>query len=248
MSGPAQHFRAELMKTGTGRATLGSLLGGALWCALTGYGYYAQGRDDAAALASGAVTGDIIRGWMMMLLFSAITCALIVTRDVSGGTLARAVLSYGGRGRVFLAKLLAALATSALFAVVAVGGALANWALAARSTETDLVWNAESTKTLLGVAACVLLSGVWGLMTGWLVRNQTLAVLSVLVLMVGIEPAVQRFAPEAAQFLFTIALSSLYRDPKPDLLPVAAAALVSVVWVAALTAAARVSLLRRDIG
>ncbi|MEV6172907.1 ABC transporter permease [Streptomyces sp. NPDC051954] len=248
MSRLALLSRAELTKVTTGRALIGSLAGGASWCALTGYGYYTQGRDNAAAMASGAVTGDIIRGWMMLMLFSAITCALIVTREVSGRTLARTVLSYGGRGQVFLAKLVAAVCTSALFAVVAAGGALANHALAARSGEQDLVWNGECTKTLLGVVVCVLLSGVFGLTVGWLVRHQTLAVLAVLVLMLGIEPAVQRLVPEVAQYLFTIALSSLYRDPKPDLLPIWAAFAVSVLWVVVLAVAARTDLRRRDIG
>ncbi|NGO46562.1 hypothetical protein [Streptomyces ureilyticus] len=248
MSGLVQASRAELTKVTTGRALIGSLAGGALWCALTGYGYYTQGRDNAAAMASGAVTGDIIRGWMMLLLFSAISCALIVTREVSGQTLARTVLSYGGRGQVFLTKLVAAVCTSALFAVVAAGGALANYALAARSSEQDLVWNGECTKTLLGTVVCVMLSGMFGLMVGWLVRNQTLAVITVLVLMLGIEPAVQRLVPEVAQFLFTIALSSLYRDPKPDLLPIWAAFAVSLLWIVLLAVAARTNLRRRDIG
>lgn len=248
MNDVVRQARAELLKITTGRALLGTLVGGVLWCALTGYGYYTQGTENPAAMASGEVSADIVRAWMMMLLFSAIMCALVVTRDVSDGTLARSVLSYGGKGPVFLAKLLAALCTSALFALVAVGGAGVNYLVAAGSAETELLWTSESTKTLLGVFACIVLAGVWGLMAGWLVRNQTLAVLAIVVLVVGVEPAVQSFLPKVAQYLFTIALSSLYRDPKPDLLPLGVAFAVALLWIAVFAVAARVSLRRRDVG
>lgn len=248
MSEVLRHTRAELLKITTGRALLGTLIGGVLWSALTGYGYYTQGIENLAAMTPGEISADVVRAWMMMLLFSAITCALIVTRDVSDGTLSRSVLSYGGKSPVFLAKLLAALCVSTLFALTAVAGAAANYALVAGSSDTALPWGQENTKILLGVFACVVLAGAWGLMAGWLVRNQTLAVLAIVVLVVGIEPAVQSFLPKAAQFLFTIALSSIYRDPKPDLLSIGAAFAVALLWVAILALAARVALRRRDVG
>lgn len=67
-------------------------------------------------------------------------------------------------------------------------------------------------------------------------------------MVVGVEPAIQRLVPDVAQFLFTIALSSVYRDGKPDLLPVGAALGVCAVWIAGLGLAARTSFFRRDVG
>ncbi|HEY8979827.1 MAG TPA: ABC transporter permease [Streptomyces sp.] len=241
-----RHTQAELLKAGSGRAMLGALVGGFLWCALTGYGYYTEGRADAAAVASGAVTDDIVRAWMMMLLFSAISCALVVTRDFAQGTAARTVLLYGGRAEVFRAKLAAALLISTGFALTATAGAAVN-VLLASSGGTDLAWTAETTKTLLGVGGCVLLAGPWGLMAGWIVRKQTLTVLAIVILVVGVEPAVQRLVPEAAQFLFTIALSSVYRDHRPDLLPVGAAVGVCLLWIVLFGVIARTRFLRKDV-
>ncbi|MFE7898301.1 ABC transporter permease [Streptomyces sp. NPDC057424] len=241
-----RHTQSELLKAGSGRATLGALVGGFLWCALTGYGYYSEGRTDVAAVASGAVTDDIVRAWMMMLLFSAITCALVVTRDFANGTAARSVLAYGGRTEVFRAKLAAGMLLSLGFALTAMGGAAVN-VLLASSGGTDLAWTAETTKTLLGVGGCVLLAGPWGLMAGWIVRKQTLTVLAIVVLVVGVEPGVQRLVPEAAQFLFSIALSSIYRDHKPDLLPLGAAIGVSLLWIALFGVVARLRFLRKDV-
>lgn len=236
--------RAELLKLTSGRAMIGALAGGVFMCAITGYGYYSEGVADPGAMASGSVTGDVIRAWMMMLLFSAIAGALVVTRDFAHGTISRSVLAYGGRDEVFLAKILSTFLISLVFAAVAMIGA----AVTVFATMDDPVWTADCTATLIGVGTCVVLAGFWGLGIGWLVRNQTLAVLAVVILIVGLEPAIQRLAPEVSQFLFSIALSSVYRDPKPHLLPVGLALLVSLVWIAALGAAGRVRLARRDVG
>ncbi|MFD4633550.1 ABC transporter permease [Streptomyces sp. NPDC058284] len=241
-----RHTQAELLKAGSGRAMLGTLVGGVLWCALTGYGQYTLGRTDTNAVASGAVTDDIVRAWMMLLLFSAIACALVITRDFAHGTAARSVLLYGNRSAVFRAKLAAGTLISVGIALTAMAGALVN-VLLASSGSTDLPWTAESTKTLLGVGGCVALAGPWGLMIAWIIRKQTLTVLALVVLVVGVEPAAQRLVPEAARFLFTIALSSVYRDHKPDLLPLSAALGVCLLWVALLGLVARTRFLHKDV-
>ena len=109
------------------------------------------------------------------------------------------------------------------------------------------MWTQEATWTLLGVVASIVLATLWGQALGWIIRTQTAAVLVVVLLVAVLEPAVQHLAPSASKFLFTVALSSLYRDNKPELLDVWPATVVALAWLVALTLGAHHALRARDV-
>lgn len=226
-------LRCELRKLSTGKALIAVVLTGLFLTSVTAYGYMSEGLALEPVAPPAQITQDVVRSWFIMLLFSALVGALCITREYSAAILPRSVLLAGGRLRLFQHKLAAT-------AVVGLGLALSTMALAAVSALVcaagggyDLAWTAETTKILLGVGFCVLSSAFWGLGLGLLLRNQTATILVVLVLTLVLEPAVQRLVPTVSRFLFTISLSSIYRDQKPDLLPVGWAVVVSLVWVAA---------------
>ncbi|MFE5546776.1 hypothetical protein ACFQ71_23505 [Streptomyces sp. NPDC056534] len=242
----ARHIRAEIRKASCGKATGGLLLGGAVWCVLAGIGFYQKGSADPAALASGEVTSSMVRAWMLMLLFSAIASALVVTRDFSQGTVLRAVMAYGNRNRVFAAKIAAVGLISTAFGAVASAGAWLQVSLTKGPDGGDLIWTSESTHSLIGVGACAVIAGLWGVLIGWLVRKQALAVIVILSVVFALDPIVQTLLPDVGQYLFTMALGSVYGEPKP-LLPLIPALGVLALWLALLFVCARISLTRRDL-
>ena len=239
--------RSEIGKLLTGRAVPVLLLIGLMLCGLGALSTASLGESAAGGWDGARVTDAVVRSWMMMLLFSALAGALAVTREFATDSMARTVLLAGGRAAVVRAKAVAAVVVGAGFAVLTMALAAGSALALTGGRGHGVVWTRACTQTLLGVGACVVLAAVWGLGIGLLVRAQAAAVLVVVVLVVGLEPAVQRLAPTASAYLFTISLSSLYRDGKPELLPVAAAALVALAWIAGLGAAGLRSFRHRDL-
>ena len=238
--------RSEIDKMLTGRVLPVLLATGALLCGVSAFGYLSIG-ERAAGWDGAGVTDNIVRSWMMMTLFSALAGAMAVTREFAGGSMAGSVLAAGGRAAVLRAKLAATVVVGAGFAVLTMLAAVVSAVSMTGLRGHPVVWTQDITRTLVGVGACVILAALWGQAIGWLVRHQTAAVLVVVVLVVGLEPAVQRLAPAASGYLFTIALSSIYRDPRPDLLPVGVAVLVAVGWILVLGLAGRRSFERREL-
>lgn len=238
----------ELRKIVIGRATLLTLFVGVVLCLLGAYGSVVSAEQGAPAdLHDGTVTASMVQAWMMMLLFAAIVGALGVTREIGALTLGRTVLAFGGRTQAFVAKATAALLTGLATGILTAALSAATTVLLLRTVGVELRWTEQATWTLVGVAASVLLATLWGHVLGWLIRAQTVTVLAIVLLVVVLEPAIQRLVPDAARYLFTIALSSIYRDDKPELLAVWPATAVALAWVAALAVAAHHMLRRRDL-
>ena len=238
----------ELRKFVVGRATAITLLAGAAMCLLGSYGSLITAQEaDLKGLADGGLTASMVQAWMMMLLFTAILGVLSVTREVSAQTLGRTVLAFGGRTSVFVAKAAAGLVMGLLVGGATAAAATATTAGLLRRGGYELMWTQEATWTLLGVVASIVLATLWGQALGWIIRAQTAAVLVVVLLVVVLEPAVQHLAPGASKFLFTIALSSLYGDKKPELLDVWPATIVALAWVGTLALGAHHTLRARDV-
>ncbi|OEJ26164.1 hypothetical protein AR457_18455 [Streptomyces agglomeratus] len=240
---------AEWRKATTGR-TWWILAGlGVLMSLTSGFGFASQG--DAAittgAASPSAVTDDVVRAWMMTFLFSSLFGALLVTREYASGSITRSVLLSGTRGRLFAAKLTVATLSGVLYGLLA--AALA--ALCAYATLNHFghspEWTTETTLIALGVLACNVLAAAWGAFLGWIVRHQTATVVLLMALTLLVDPGVQQLAPDVAKFLLTIAMSSVYRDAKPDLLSVPVALLVIGGWLTAAGFAARKLLFTRDV-
>jgi ABC-2 type transport system permease protein len=240
---------AEWRKAWTGRSWLVLLCCGGFMCLITSFGYASQDNqaiEQGTATASSA-TGDVVRSWMMMLLFAALFGAVVVGREFSAGTIGRSVLLSGGRGRLFGAKLAVGAVLGALYGAIAVVlGLLSAWGTLSgygrQPQFTGGTW-----LTVLGVFLCSLLAAPWGVFLGWLLRNQLAAVATVLGLTLLVEPALQRLVPPVGKYLMTIAMSSVYRDRHTDLLSEPVALLVIAGWLLAAGLAARALVLNRDI-
>lgn len=224
---------AELMKVRTGRTWWLLALAGVAMCVLTSYGYAVEGRAGGAlAGPPDEVTGSIARSWMMMFLFAGILGALSVSREFGSRTITRTALLGGGRQRVFAAKMVAAAGIGVAFGALAVVGAVLAPLVIMPPLGLTAAWSPAVTWTVVGVFASSVFAAVWGGFLGWLVRNPIVAVGAVVCLTLLVDPGLQRLAPEVAQYLFTIALSSLYGDQKPVLLGAGAALACVAAWLA----------------
>lgn len=212
---------------------------------VTAYGYAVIGADTGEAPE--LVVDDVVRAWMMTFLFSGIFAALYIGREFDSRVINRTLLLTGTRARVLTTKLAVTTLSGVFFALLAGIGAVASALILPALVGLDTAWSDEVTWTLLGVMACCVLSAWWGGAIALCVRRQIVAVLVVVGFCLLIDPGLQRIWPDAANGLFTIALSSLYLDPKPDLLPVPAAALVAIAWVLAPAAFGAWRFLRKDL-
>jgi len=239
-------LRAELRRALQGRQLLSLAIGAAVLCLITSYALAAQMQSGSSTQSPAELTEGQVRSWMMTFLLAGIFGSMLFTRDARTGALTRAVL-ISSRGTVFGAKIvvsaLAGLGFGALAAVLAVSTTYGiDIALG-----VPHVWTAEATAIVTGIVVCCVLAAVFGFFVGVLARNGTLTLLILLLQTLLVDPGLQRIWPNVAKFLFTIALSSVYRDVLPDLLPLAAGAAVAVVWVLVLGGLAWVRFSRKDV-
>ncbi len=240
---------AEWAKIWSGRAAWSMALIGLVLCVLAGSGYVAVADADIAKGTTTIqdVTGQLVRSWFMMLLISALLGAVYVSREYQAGTIGRSVLLSGSRARLFGAKLVVGTAMGAVFGLLAaVCAAVSPW-IFLRGTEHDPAWTRETTLTLVGVFTVTVLGAPWGVLLGWILRNQAAAVAVVLGLTLFVDEALLRLAPVVGKFTMTIAMSSVYRDGKPELLSEPWAFVVIAGWLAAAGYAAHRFLHRRDV-
>lgn len=212
---------------------------------VTAYGYAVIGAD--ADQDPAVVVDDIVRAWMMVFLFSGIFAAMQVGREFDSRVINRTVLLAGTRRRVLASKLLVAAFFGACFAVLAGVLAAASAVVLPLVLGQEPAWSAEATWTLVGVMACCVLAALWGAGIALTVRHQIVSILVVVGFTLLVDPGLQRIWPEASNALFTIALSSIYLDPKPELLAVPAASLVAILWIVVPIAFGSWRFLRKDL-
>lgn len=248
----------EWMKVRLARSWWILLLAGLTMSLVTSYGYAVEGRNNLELLASGqgapgwsgsvaTVTSEVSRAWMMMFLFAGILGALTVSREFGNRTLGRSVLLLGSRRSLFQSKLAVAGLIGGGFGLVAAIGATVTPLAMMSPLGLDPVWTSDTTWTVVGVFACNVFAALAGVFVGWLITNPIGAITVVVGLTLLLDPGLQRLVPEAAKFLFTIALSSIYRDDKPELLGIVPAVLVVLAWLAVIGLLARRAVLRRDV-
>lgn len=242
-------LRAEWQKAWTGKAWWVLLAIAVPWTLLVCFGTATEYED---ALAAGltdpaAMTADQVKQWFQMLLFTALLGAVLVSREYQTRTISRSVLLSGGRGRLFRAKLIVGTAIGAGYGALAAALSVVSARYFLATVGVELTWTREATLTLLGVFAVSVLAAPWGVLIGWIVRSQVGAVALVLGLTLLVEPGLQRIAPELSAGTFSIALSAIYRDGKPELLAVPWAFVAVGAWLLAVGVLARYLLARRDI-
>ncbi|MFI5765326.1 MULTISPECIES: ABC transporter permease [unclassified Streptomyces] len=238
----------ETRKALTGRAWWALPLAGAWLCLITTFGYVSGGEKAIAdGSTSLAVGQDVARSWMMMFLLAAVFGAVHVTRDYASGTMVRSALLAGSRSRLFGAKLAVSTAAGAVFGLIAAALGAVSVYLGPLPFGLEAAADGETALILVGVFACCTLAAPWGALIGWIVRNQTGAVATLIGLTLLVDPGLQRLVPEVSKYLLTIAMSSVYRDVKPDLLSLPWAYAVIAAWLAAAFVAGRHLVRTRDI-
>lgn len=218
---------------------------GVVLCAFTSYGYAAVGAEQG--LDEARVTDDVLRAWMMMFLFAGIFAAMYVGREFDSRAITRTVLLAPSRDAVLGVKALVVAGAGAGFGVLSVLGGVLCAFLMPPTAGLSALWSSGATATAAGLLACNVLAALWGGAVALVVRNQVVASFVVVAVTLLVDPGVQRIWPEVARFFFTIALSSVYRDPKPDLLSVPVALVVACAWVVGTAAVGRAGFLRRDL-
>ncbi|KOT80914.1 hypothetical protein ADK70_27070 [Streptomyces rimosus subsp. pseudoverticillatus] len=240
---------AEWMKAWVGRTWLVLAGSGAFMSLLASLGYASEPDKKITEQHMGltTITNDSVRAWMMTFLFAALFGAIFVTREYTSGTIGRSVLLGGTRSRLFAAKALVGTAIGALSGLLAVALALGvTWGTLATSGHDPEITR-ETWLIAAGVFACNVLAGPWGVLLGWIIRHQVGAVVALIALTLLVDPALVRLIPEVGKFLMTIAMSSVYRDGKPELLSEPVAFLVIGGWLAIAWFGARKLFLTRDI-
>ncbi|GHC51257.1 ABC transporter permease [Streptomyces cinnamoneus] len=240
---------AEWMKAWAGRTWLICAASGSFMSLLASLGY-ASDTDKKITeqhMDLATITNDSVRAWMMTFLFASLFGAIFVVREYTAGTIGRSVLLSGTRTRLFAAKALVGTAMGALSGLLAVALAFAATYGALASNGHNPEITRETWLIAAGIFVCNVLAGPWGVLFGWIIRHQVGAVTTLLALTLIVDPALQRLVPDVGKFLMTIAMSSVYRDGKPELLSEPIAFLVIAGWLAAAWFGARKLFLTRDI-
>ncbi len=238
--------RAELWRARQGRQLISLAIGAVVLCLLTSYALAAQVQSGSSTQGPAELTEGQARSWMMTFLLAGIFGSMLFTRDARTGALTRSIL-MSGRRTVFGAKVVASAVAGLGFGVLAAVMALGTTYGVNSGLGVPFSWTAEATKIVLGIVVCCVLASVFGFFVGVLARSGTIALLLLLLQTLLVDPGLQRIWPDFAKYLFTVALSSVYRDVLPDILPLAAGAAVAVAWVAVLGAVAWTSFSRKDV-
>ncbi len=241
-------LRAEARRALQGRQLRLFAGGAVVMCLVTSYAL-AVGAGDSQLTTDAAaeLVEEQVRSWMMTFLFAALFASMVFTRDLGTGALTRSVLT-ASRRQVFIAKTVVAAGAGAVFGIGAVALAWVTTLGMNSALGLPIVWTAESTQILLGVASCCVLASVFGLFVGIATRHATGALMILLVQALLLEPGLQRLAPDVASYLFTISLSAIYHDVLPGLLALPVAWAVAIGWVVGAGSLAWVSFRTKDIG
>lgn len=237
---------AEALKARTGKAWWLMLVIGIPWTLVVCLGVSVAGMEyiEKGATTEPALQAEIARQWFAMLLFTALFGTLLVGREFSTRSIARSTLLSESRNDLIRAKLVVGVASGAAYGLLAVALAFASMWFFFVTNDLELQWTTEVLTTLLGVFAVSVLAAAWGVLIGWICREQIVGVVAVLGLTLLVEPGLQAIAPDIFNFPFTIALSSIYQDTKDGLLAVPAAVAICFAWLAGAGALA-VTLTRR---
>lgn len=242
-------LRAEALKARTGKAWWILLAIAIPWSLIVCLGESITGVDDIekGATTQADLTAEIARQWFQMLLFTALFGSVLVGREFSGKSITRSALLTSSRTELIKAKVIVSIGAGAVYGLIAAALAVGSAWFFLVTNDLDPQWTSDLWTTVLGVFAVSVLAAPWGVLLGWIGREQIVAVGAVLGLTLLVEPGLQALSPDVFNFPFSIALSAIYQDTKEGLLSVPVAAVVSLAWLAAAGVAAVALTRRRDI-
>jgi ABC-2 type transport system permease protein len=188
-------------------------------------------------------------------LFIMILAVVGITGEWRHRTITSSLLAAPDRLKFLAAKTVAfAAAGVALSIAISLMTGISGYAiLEARDLPTPPV--SEVVDQGLRNALVASLLGAFGLVVGSLVRNQPIAIVGILILLLIIEPTLAFLAPDTAPFLPTSGLPTAIQELDPedtglgdvDLLSPIAAIGVLLAWIGALFAAGAALLIARDV-
>jgi ABC-2 type transport system permease protein len=185
-------------------------------------------------------------GTRVGMLFAALVGAMAITAEIRYGTIRPTFLVTPRRGPVIAAKLVVSGLAGLVFGLLAeslMAGA-AGVAFAARGIDDQLT-GADYVQLLAGGAAAAGLWATIGLGVGAVVGDQIGTLVGLCAWMLLIENLVPGFVPGVGRFL--PGASGLALAGNTDDLPAAVAALLLLLYAAALSAGGWLATLRRDI-
>ncbi|QKW08019.1 ABC transporter permease [Streptomyces sp. NA04227] len=242
-------LRAEWLKAWSGRTWWIMLLVG-LFLGLLGASGAAAAADvqiDDGTTDAVAGSAEVVRAWFSTLLASMLFGAVFVTREYGAGAISRSVLLSGSRSRLLAAKTLVGTGMGALLAAVATLCAPLSLWLFFPMFGIDAHWSRDASLTLLGVFAVITLAAPWGVLLGWILRNQAATIATLLVVTLFVDEGLHALLPEAGRFTMQVAMGTVYRDDKNMALDLPYALLVIAAWLALAGFTARRLFTRRDV-
>jgi ABC-2 type transport system permease protein len=239
-------LRSELLKLCTTRTFAVVTL---LALGMTLFGCLIEGISPSTAeVASEATQRDMFVANVTAVLFSTIAGLLIVTSEFRYGTIHPTLLCEPRRRVLFGAQLVAAalgaLVISVLATAVSFGTSFA--VLGVRGVDVSLTTEHALTIAFGAIGASIL-SALIGVAIGWLIRNQTGAIVALLAYAVALDAGLFAASPDAGRFLPGKAGDALAGRPVDDLLAPLAGAGVLVLWTLAFVIAAAVRTDRVDV-
>lgn len=207
-------LRAELLRVVSGRslATL-AVVAFALNClAILGNAAPTIAKLDAGSASLATVSHDLLRLGFGTLLFATLFGAILTTSEFRHGSIGRSLFIARRLERLMAAKSVAAVAGGALFGLLGAGSAVATTAVYLSARGQHLVLDQESILIVIGVFAVCVLSSLWGMLIGWIVRAQMPTLIGIMAWTLIAESAVVSLAPGVGRFLPGGAQASIYRD------------------------------------
>lgn len=142
---------------------------------------------------------------------------LAVTTELRHHTIVSTLLVEPDRGRMLAAKVVATALAGAVLAAVAVGLAVGGTLAVLALTSTPVVVaNVEVAASAAGIIGGAALGAVFGLGVGGIVRNQALAVGTVLAVLLALEPLVGSLLPQVAAWMPSSLIALLGGAESPD--------------------------------
>src|SRR6266540_793173 len=184
-------------------------------------------------------------GTRVGMLFAGLVGAMAITAEIRYGTIRPTFLVTPRRGPVIAAKLAVSGLAGILFGLLAEGlmAGMTSAALSARGIPNQL-GGGDYLQLLAGGTAAAALWATIGLGVGALVRNQVGTLIGLCAWILLIENLLQ-FVPRVARY--APGASGLALAGRPDELPVAAGALMLVLYAVVASAGGWLATLRRDV-
>ncbi len=236
------HLKAELIKLTTTRgpygllATAVALLALATWSTLSQLGGSVEGGlVDMAFFYLNAMT---------LAVFAAILGARSATEDFRYGTVVGSVLTTRRRGTVLDAKVVVVAIAGAAMALIG-QAVMTGLAVVMAAGYPAFQVTARDVGAMAGLVVATAAWAVLGAAVGVAVRHQVAAVAGLVVWILAVETVGSALIGDAGRFLPGQAAFGVAGLPGLATPPVAALAVA--LWVVAMLAAARTSLIRRDL-